>query len=128
MKWETAITNYKNYLRIERSLSDNTIDNYARDLKKLTRYLEQLDKPIDPLQITREDLQEFVYTIAKEVQARSQARVISGLKGFFNYLVFEDYRTDNPIELIESPKIGRKLPDTLSEEEIDALIDAIDLG
>lgn len=128
MKWETAITNYKNYLRIERTLSDNTIDNYARDLKKLTRYLEQLDKPIDPLQITREDLQEFVYTIAKEVQARSQARVISGLKGFFNYLVFEDYRTDNPIELIESPKIGRKLPDTLSEEEIDALIDAIDLG
>lgn len=128
MKWETAITNYKNYLRIERSLSDNTIDNYARDLKKLTRYLEQLDKPIDPLQITREDLQEFIYTIAKEVQARSQARVISGLKGFFNYLVFEDYRTDNPIELIESPKIGRKLPDTLSEEEIDALIDAIDLG
>jgi integrase/recombinase XerD len=128
VKWETAITNYKNYLRIERSLSDNTIDNYARDLKKLTRYLEQLDKPIDPLQITREDLQEFVYTIAKEVQARSQARVISGLKGFFNYLVFEDYRTDNPIELIESPKIGRKLPDTLSEEEIDALIDAIDLG
>ncbi|ANH61530.1 site-specific tyrosine recombinase XerD [Dokdonia donghaensis] len=128
MKWETAITNYKNYLRIERSLSDNTIDNYARDLKKLTRYLEQLDKPIDPLQITREDLQEFIYTIAKEVQARSQARVISGLKGFFNYLVFEDYRTDNPIDLIESPKIGRKLPDTLSEEEIDALIDAIDLG
>lgn len=128
MKWKTAITNYKNYLRIERSLSDNTIDNYARDLKKLTRYLEQLDKPINPLQITREDLQEFIYTIAKEVQARSQARVISGLKGFFNYLVFEDYRTDNPIELIESPKIGRKLPDTLSEEEIDALIDAIDLG
>ncbi|WP_298348027.1 site-specific tyrosine recombinase XerD [uncultured Dokdonia sp.] len=128
MKWETAITNYKNYLRIERGLSDNTIDNYARDLKKLTRYLEQLENSINPLQITREDLQEFIYTIAKEVQARSQARVISGLKGFFNYLVFEDYRTDNPIDLIESPKIGRKLPDTLSEEEIDALIDAIDLG
>ena len=128
MKWETAITNYKNYLRIERALSDNTIDNYARDLKKLTRHLEQLDTPIGPLHITREDLQEFIYSIAKEVQARSQARIISGLKGFFNYLVFEDYRTDNPIELIESPKIGRKLPDTLSEEEIDALIDAIDLG
>lgn len=128
MKWETAITNYKNYLRIERGLSDNTIDNYARDLKKLTRYLEQLENSINPLQITREDLQEFIYTLAKEVQARSQARVISGLKGFFNYLVFEDYRTDNPIDLIESPKIGRKLPDTLSEEEIDALIDAIDLG
>ena len=82
MKWETAITNYKNYLRIERGLSDNTIDNYARDLKKLTRYLEQLENSINPLQITREDLQEFIYTIAKEVQARSQARVISGLKGF----------------------------------------------
>ena len=128
MKWETAISNYKSYLRIERGLSDNTIDNYSRDLRKLTRYLEQLDIAPDPITIKKEDIQEFIYIVAREVQARSQARIISGLKGFFTYLVFEDYRNDNPLDLIESPKVGRKLPDTLAEEEIDTLIAAIDLG
>ncbi|WP_298326014.1 site-specific tyrosine recombinase XerD [uncultured Dokdonia sp.] len=128
MKWETGISNYKSYLRIERGLSENTIDNYARDLKKLTRHLEQLDSPPDPITIAKDDIQDFIYTIAKEVQARSQARIISGLKGFFNYLIFEDYRKDNPLDLIESPRLGRKLPDTLAEEEIDALISAINLS
>jgi integrase/recombinase XerD len=128
VKWETGISNYKSYLRIERGLSENTIDNYARDLKKLTRHLEQLDSPPDPITIAKDDIQDFIYTIAKEVQARSQARIISGLKGFFNYLIFEDYRKDNPLDLIESPRLGRKLPDTLAEEEIDALITAINLS
>ncbi|WP_405226111.1 site-specific tyrosine recombinase XerD [Dokdonia sp. Asnod1-B02] len=128
MKWETGISNYKSYLRIERGLSENTIDNYARDLKKLTRHLEQLDSAPDPITISKDDIQDFIYTIAKEVQARSQARIISGLKGFFNYLIFEDYRKDNPLDLIESPRLGRKLPDTLAEEEIDALISAINLS
>lgn len=128
MKWETGISNYKSYLRIERGLSENTIDNYARDLKKLTRHLEQLDSAPDPITIAKDDIQDFIYTIAKEVQARSQARIISGLKGFFNYLIFEDYRKDNPLDLIESPRLGRKLPDTLAEEEIDALIRAIKLS
>ena len=72
--------------------------------------------------------QQFIYSVSKEVNPRSQARIISGLKSFFNYLVFEDYRTDNPLELIETPKTGRKLPDTLSVEEIDNLIAAIDLS
>tara|TARA_R110002012_G_scaffold6480_7_gene30004 strand:- start:89117 stop:90019 length:903 start_codon:yes stop_codon:yes gene_type:complete len=128
VKWETGISNYKSYLRIERGLSENTIDNYARDLKKLTRHLEQLDSPPDPITIAKDDIQDFIYAIAKEVQARSQARIISGLKGFFNYLIFEDYRKDNPLDLIESPRLGRKLPDTLAEEEIDALITAINLS
>ena len=128
MKWETGISNYKSYLRIERGLSENTIDNYSRDLKKLMRHLQLLDTPPDPITISKDDVQEFIYTIAKEVQARSQARIISGLKGFFNYLVFEDYRKDNPLDLIESPRLGRKLPDTLAEEEIDNLINAIDLA
>jgi integrase/recombinase XerD len=128
VKWETGISNYKSYLRIERGLSENTIDNYARDLKKLTRHLEQLDSAPDPITIGKDDIQDFIYTIAKEVQARSQARIISGLKGFFNYLIFEDYRKDNPLDLIESPRLGRKLPDTLAEEEIDALITAINLS
>lgn len=128
MKWKNAISDYKSYLRIERGLSDNTISNYGRDLNKLTTYLQTLDLLKDPLSVEKEDLQDFIYTIAKEVKPRSQSRIISGLKGFFTYLVFEDYRDDNPMDLIESPKIGRKLPDTLSENEIDALIAAIDLS
>lgn len=128
MKWKNAISDYKSYLRIERGLSDNTISNYGRDLNKLTTYLQTLDLLKDPLSVEKEDLQDFIYTIAKEVKPRSQSRIISGLKGFFTYLVFEDYRDDNPMDLIESPKIGRKLPDTLSENEIDALIAEIDLS
>ena len=128
MKWKNGITDYKNYLRLERGLSDNTIDNYSRDLRKLTLHLEKMDTAKNPLKIQKEDLQDFIYTLAKEVKPRSQARIISGLKGFFNYLVFEDYRQDNPMDLIESPKVGRKLPDTLAESEIDDLINAIDLG
>ncbi len=128
MKWTHAITDYKNYLRIERGLSENTISNYARDLQKLLKYLEAHTIDKSPIHISKTTIQEFIYQIAKEVQPRSQARVISGLKGFFNYLVFEDYRKDNPMDLIESPKIGRKLPDTLSEAEIDVLIATIDLS
>ncbi len=128
MKWENALLDYKNYLRIERGLSENTIVNYSRDLKRLVQHLELMDVSVSPLQIGKDDIQQFIYTIAKELQPRSQARIISGLKGFFTYLVFEDYRKDNPLDLIESPKIGRKLPDTLAEEEIDQLINAIDLG
>ncbi|NNK82535.1 MAG: tyrosine recombinase, partial [Flavobacteriaceae bacterium] len=78
--------------------------------------------------IDNETVQDFVYAIAKEVNARSQSRIISGLRSFFDYLNFEDYRKTNPLELIESPKIGRKLPDTLSTEEIDLLISEIDLS
>ncbi|MFT5892615.1 MAG: integrase/recombinase XerD [Dokdonia sp.] len=128
MNWKNSITDYKNYLRIERGLSDNTISNYSRDLTKLVRFLDEYQITKNPITITKEEIQKFVYDVAKEVQPRSQARIISGLKGFFNYLIFEDYRTDNPTDLIEAPKLGRKLPDTLSEEEIDQLIAAIDLG
>jgi len=128
MNWKNSITDYKHYLRIERGLSDNTISNYSRDINKLVRFLDKHQITKDPISITKEEIQKFIYDIAKEVQPRSQARIISGLKGFFNYLIFEDYRDDNPTDLIEPPKIGRKLPDTLSEEEIDKLIYAIDLG
>ncbi|WP_299766031.1 site-specific tyrosine recombinase XerD [uncultured Dokdonia sp.] len=128
MNWKHSITDYKHYLRIERGLSDNTISNYSRDITKLIRFLEAHKITKSPITIGKEEIQKFIYDIAKEVQPRSQARIISGLKGFFNYLIFEDYRDDNPTDLIEPPKIGRKLPDTLSEEEIDQLIAAIDLG
>ncbi len=128
MNWELAIKDYISYLRIERGLSKNTLDNYRRDLIKLNRYLAEHEITTTPIKADKQLLQEFIYALAKKVKPRSQARVISGLKGFFNYLVFEEYREDNPMELIESPKIGRKLPDTLSLDEIDTLIAAIDLG
>ncbi len=128
MNWKNSIIDYKNYLRIERGLSENTISNYSRDITKLIRFLDQHHIDKSPISITKEEIQKFIYDVAKEVQPRSQARIISGLKGFFNYLIFEDYREDNPTDLIEPPKIGRKLPDTLSEEEIDLLIATIDLG
>jgi integrase/recombinase XerD len=128
MKWQQALKDYLSYLRIERGLSENSISNYALDIKKLITWLDDSKIHSTPIAIKPEVIQEFIYTIAKEVNPRSQSRIISGLKGFFNYLIFENYRETNPLELIESPKIGRKLPDTLALEEIDQLIKAIDLS
>ncbi len=126
--WNRYITEYKNYLRIERGLAANSITNYAFDIQKLTGYLEANGIDVSPLAIDDETIQQFVYSISEQLSPRSRARIISGLKNFFNYLVFEDYRKDTPMELIEVPKIGRKLPDTLSTKDIDDLIGAIDLG
>ncbi|WP_127136973.1 site-specific tyrosine recombinase XerD [Flagellimonas oceanensis] len=128
MNWQQAIKDYQNYLKIERGLSQNSISNYTMDLQKLVNYLNEQNIEEKPIGIDRETVQQFIYDIAKTVNPRTQARIISGLKGFFNYLVFEEYRGDNPMDLIETPKIGRKLPDTLSEEEINNLIAAIDLS
>ncbi|WP_308993542.1 site-specific tyrosine recombinase XerD [Mariniflexile litorale] len=128
MKWENALNDYILYLKIERGLSKNSIDNYRFDVKKLISYLEDHHMDESPISIKAETIQQFIYQTAKTVNSRSQSRLISGLRSFFGYLVFEDYITVNPLELIESPKIGRKLPDTLSEEEIDKLINAIDLS
>ena len=128
MNWNRYIKDYQSYLRIERGLSKNTIENYGFDIERLCLFLETNQIEVSPLKINEETIQQFIYAVAKEVNPRSQARIISGLKSFFNYLVFEDYRNDNPLELIETPKTGRKLPDTLSVQEIDALIAAIDLS
>ncbi|MFH7004713.1 site-specific tyrosine recombinase XerD [Flavobacterium bizetiae] len=128
MNWSRYIKDYQSYLRIERGLSKNTIENYGFDIERLCLFLETNQIDVSPLKISEETIQQFIYAVAKEVNPRSQARIISGLKSFFNYLVFEDYRNDNPLELIETPKTGRKLPDTLSVKEIDALIAAIDLS
>lgn len=119
---------YQHYLKIERGLSQNSISGYTRDIRKLQQYLEENNLDVSPRDIGQEAVQQFVYELAKTVAAKSQARIISGLRGFFNYLIFEDYRADNPMDLIESPKLGRKLPDTLSTDEINALIAAIDLS
>lgn len=128
MNWQQSIKDYQNYLKIERGLSQNSILNYSMDIQKLVGYLEEQSITENPIRIDRETIQQFIYDIAKVVTPRTQARVISGLKGFFTYLVFEDYREDNPMDLIETPKIGRKLPDTLSEDEINKLIAVIDLS
>jgi len=128
MSWSSYIKNYQSYIRIERGLSKNSIDNYSFDIERLCLFLEENAISVSPIKISEETIQQFIYSVSKEVNPRSQARIISGLKSFFNYLIFEDYRTDNPMELIETPKTGRKLPDTLSISEIDSLISAIDLS
>ena len=128
MIWKSYIKSYQSYLRIERGLSRNTIDNYTFDIERLCLFLDENSISVSPININEETIQLFIYSIAKEVNSRSQARIISGLKSFFTYMLFEDYRTDNPLELIETPRIGRKLPDTLSLIDIDRLIVAIDLS
>ena len=127
MKWEYILKDYLTYLKLERGLSVNSISSYELDLIKLINFLKVKSISASPLTIDQETLQLFLYEIAKELNSRSRARIISGLKSFFNYLIFEDYRKDNPTDLIEAPKIGRKLPETISIEEIDELIAAIDL-
>jgi integrase/recombinase XerD len=128
MNWQKAIKEYQMYLKIERGLSKNTIDSYTKDLEKLCLFLEQNDIDVTPSAIDCAIVKQFIYEVAKKVASRSQARIISGLKSFFDYLVFEEYRETNPTDLLETPKIGRKLPDTLSQNEIDTLLDAIDLS
>ena len=128
MKWEHALRDYEHYLKLERGLAKNSINNYKWDVEKLINYLSSHQIEDSPVNISKEIVQQFIYEVAKVVNPRSQARIISGLKSFFNYLVFEDYRADNPLDLIEAPKIGRKLPDTLSEAEINKLIESIDLS
>ncbi|WP_417370077.1 site-specific tyrosine recombinase/integron integrase [Gelidibacter japonicus] len=127
MKWHDALNDYQHYLKIERGLSQNSIANYAYDIKKLIGFLERHDMIISPIEIDHSAIQQFIFEISKNVNARSQARIISGLRSFFGYLVFEDYRKINPLDHIESPKIGRKLPDTLSLDDINNLIGAVEL-
>lgn len=126
--WPAYIKNYQSYLKIERGLSKHTVDNYTFDVQRLCGFIESNEISCSPVTIDEETIQQFIYKISSELNARSQARIISGLKSFFSWMVFEDFRTDNPLELIETPKTGRKLPDTLSVEEIDGLIAAIDLS
>ena len=128
MKWQNAITAYQMYLKIERGLSKNTIDSYTKDLEKLCLFLKENNVSISPIAIDTDIVKQFIYEVAKKVNPRSQARIISGLRSFFDYLVFEGYRNTNPTDLLETPKIGLKLPDTLNQDEIDKLISAIDLS
>jgi integrase/recombinase XerD len=129
MIWQNYINGFKGYLKLEKSLANNSIEAYCHDIDKFSQYLELSQKNISPEQVTLSDLKEFIHWINDlGLSAKSQARLISGIKAFFKYLVLEDIIRQNPAELLESPKVGRKLPDTLSIEEINEIINAIDLS
>ena len=128
MNWSIAINEYLQYCRIERGLSDNSVKAYRQDLLRLSDWVEQLQPTVNPENLDSQSVTRFVYETGNELNARSQNRLLSSLRGFFGYLVFEGYRKDNPVELLESARVGRKLPVTLSTDEIDRIIGAIDLS
>lgn len=128
MNWSSIFSDYINYLRLEKGLSENTIESYGRDLHKLIQFIHLNQYTETPQNISKDILLEFIYQTSKNISARSQARMISSLKSFFDFLTLENYRTNNPIDYIENPKIGIKLPDTLALEEINAIINEIDLS
>jgi integrase/recombinase XerD len=121
------LRSFKTYLRLERSMSAHTIAAYLTDIAKLDQYLEFANKQYDVKEITNADVKLFISWVNElGMQASTQARVISGLKSFFNFMLLENVIVEDPTLLIEMPRIAKKLPDTLSVEEINALIDAID--
>ena len=127
MSWDFQITNFKNYLKLERSLSDNSIQAYLRDVVKLKQFIENDNPDKKPEAVTATDLTNFIELLNElKLSAFSQARIISGLKAFYKYLIFENIIKDDPTNLIEAPKLGRKLPDVLDINEIDQLFGAVD--
>lgn len=127
--WESHIKHFGSYLKLERSLSENSIQAYVRDVEKLAQFIELKYSGISPLAISSKHLQAFVQFISElGMSAFSQARILSGVKSFYKYLLFEEIIEKDPTSLLEGPKLGRKLPDTLDYEEIVKLFDAIDLS
>lgn len=126
MRWNDALTDFLHYLKLERGLSQNSIENYRFDVLKLIRFLAKHNNPINPIDIKTSDVQEFVYKSSKSLKPPSQARLLSGLRLFFDYLTLEGFRETNPLHNIESPKLGSNLPTTLSVAEVDALIASFD--
>ena len=127
MSWESSIKEFKYYLKVERSLADNSIQSYLRDINKLANYCRDIKK--NEKSVTTKDIRNFIsHLVSEKISSRSQARIISGIKAFYKYLILEDYITDDPTLLIENPKIGLKLPEVLSVEEIELIISSIDLS
>ncbi len=129
MSWNTYTKQFKNYLKLERSLASNSIDAYLADISKLQQFFDIRKKVIAPTNVTQQDLVDFLEFITElGMSAYTQARMVSGLKAFFKFLIYEEVITKDPSALIEAPKLGRKLPDTLDLPEIDQLFEAIDLS
>ncbi|MDH5399446.1 MAG: site-specific tyrosine recombinase XerD [Cyclobacteriaceae bacterium] len=129
MTWDSAIKQFRHYLTLERSLSDNSVSAYIRDVVKLKQFSEMSNRQVAPLHTDSVHLINFIeYINELGLTAISQARIISGIKAFYKYLVFENHLQDDPCTLIETPRLGRKLPDTLSYQEIEKLLHAIDLS
>ena len=128
MNWTEKINDFSSFLKFEKNFSDNTLDAYLRDIKKLQVFAENQPDEISPKDISHENLQEFIYQLSKQkFSERSQARWISSIKAFFKYLLEDEFRDDNPASLLEGPKLGLYLPDTLSIEDIDRIINCIDV-
>jgi integrase/recombinase XerD len=127
--WPQLIRQFRHYLTLERSLSTNSIEAYTRDVEKLAEYVTREFPSKGPLELELEHLRRFVTALAKlEISAYSQARIISGIKAFYRFLMYEDRIKEDPAQLLEAPKLGRKLPDTLSFPEVESLLEAIPLG
>lgn len=125
--WQSYIKHFKNYLQLERSLSGNSVEAYVRDVEKLEEFLELSKIDVAPARVQEEHLSAFLKYIAElGLAAHSQARMLSGIKAFFKYLLLENEITEAPTELLESPRLPRKLPDVLSYEEIETMLSAID--
>ncbi len=129
MSWQSYIKGFRSYLQLERSLSGNSVDAYEHDIAKLHQYVLTLPQAVGPDKLTLQHLQDFLKWIHDlGMSARSQARVLSGIKSFYKYLLIENIVTDDPTTLLEGPKLGRKLPDFLSVDEINLIIGSIDLS
>ena len=127
--WDYEVNEFKNYLKLERSLSNNSIDAYLLDIRKLTSFIsENYSTSLSIENINVSIIESFIkYLFKSEISTYSQARIVSGLKSFFNYLLLEEKIDINPMELIDAPKLVRKLPETLSIQEIEIIINAVDL-
>ena len=129
MEWQSAIKGFKAYLKLERSLSENSIEAYGRDIEKLYQFSDIQIIKLKPETITLNNLRDFIgWVVELGMIPSSQARILSGVKSFYKYLLMEDMIKSDPYELLESPKITRKLPDTLSYHDINKMIDAIDVS
>ena len=127
MNWKKSIEDYRVYLQFERAMATNSINSYIFDIQKLARFIENNKLSSSPADIDLETIKNFIYEVSKLVNARSQSRIISGLRNFFDYIALEGYREDNPVKRLAVPKIGRRLPDTISTHEIDQMIEAVSL-
>ncbi len=127
MTWDSYIKQFKNYLKLERSLAENSIAAYLRDVTKLKEFFEIKQKNVNPLNVKQQDLIDFLEFINElGISPYSQARLLSGIKSFFQFLLYEDLIEVDPAGLLETPKLGRKLPDVLSITEIDRLFESVD--